>query len=423
MLNASRLALMPILLMFAGCAEMNRENQLGIISPISSSIQISRASYKAKFIQTKTITYQSSKRSDSIKRTFLGRENMTLTDSGVLFEQLWDQCTENGVKSHCPGRGQQIKVSKTGEFISWKGHGRNGKTVDMSGLGKEKKTKFILKFFEQSMQFKGGEFQSGDVVQKLSFHSKNIEFEYRCVAKGMTIIDGRNALVCTQEGTLSGKLSSRIREAIGQKAIGNITGLIAFDTQTGAMIYWNTNFEFKTKTEGGIKLSMNEVQTVKILSQERTQLHRADTIESRLTKMPPKKAMVASGGSAGIASDISGKITKIMREGRRVVIGGKRYFNSGSRTNICIKGTCDQIRSKLRVGMYCKGTTSTRKRGREFKKVECNPVSFKAKTKKYTGASTGDIESRLTNLKSLYDKGLVSKSEYDAKKAEMLKSF
>ena len=73
--------------------------------------------------------------------------------------------------------------------------------------------------------------------------------------------------------------------------------------------------------------------------------------------------------------------------------------------------------------MYCKGTTSTRKRGREFKKVECNPVSFKAKTKKHTGASTGDLESRLTNLKSLYDKGLVSKSEYDAKKAEMLKSF
>jgi hypothetical protein len=144
----------------------------------------------------------------------------------------------------------------------------------------------------------------------------------------------------------------------------------------------------------------------------------------------PKKAIVASGGRAGMASGVPGKITRISGAGRRVVIGGENYFNSSARTDICIKGKCNQLRGALRVGMYCKGTTSTRKRGREFKKVECNPVSqptptlsFKPKTKKSMGASTGDLESRLTKLKSLHDKGLVSKSQYEAKKAEMLKSF
>jgi hypothetical protein len=78
-----------------------------------------------------------------------------------------------------------------------------------------------------------------------------------------------------------------------------------------------------------------------------------------------------SGGGAGMASEVKGKITKIMREGRSVEIGGKVYFNSGSRTNICIKGKCDQDRGALKVGMSCKGMTSSKKKGMEFKKVEC----------------------------------------------------
>ena len=45
------------------------------------------------------------------------------------------------------------------------------------------------------------------------------------------------------------------------------------------------------------------------------------------------------------------------------------------------------------------------------------------KNKKHRRASTGDLESRPTKLKSLHDESLVSKSEYNAKKAEMLKGL
>ena len=52
-------------------------------------------------------------------------------------------------------------------------------------------------------------------------------------------------------------------------------------------------------------------------------------------------------------------------------IGGKKYFISGSRTNVCIKGTCDADRAELKKGMSCKGTTNAKKKGMEFKKVSC----------------------------------------------------
>ena len=71
------------------------------------------------------------------------------------------------------------------------------------------------------------------------------------------------------------------------------------------------------------------------------------------------------------AAKVKGNIQAVMKEGRSVTIGGKTYFTSGSRTNICIKGACDQDRGKLKKGMKCSGTTSTKKKGMELKKISC----------------------------------------------------
>jgi hypothetical protein len=71
------------------------------------------------------------------------------------------------------------------------------------------------------------------------------------------------------------------------------------------------------------------------------------------------------------AAKVKGKIEAVMKEGRSVKIGGKTYFISGSRTNVCIKGKCDADRGALKKGMSCKGSTSGKKKGMEFKKVSC----------------------------------------------------
>ncbi|MEE9290950.1 MAG: hypothetical protein V3U99_08030 [Alphaproteobacteria bacterium] len=71
------------------------------------------------------------------------------------------------------------------------------------------------------------------------------------------------------------------------------------------------------------------------------------------------------------AGEVKGKIESTKREGRQIKIGGMTYFISGSRTNVCIKGTCDADRAELKKGMSCKGTTSAKKKGMEFKKVSC----------------------------------------------------
>ncbi len=68
---------------------------------------------------------------------------------------------------------------------------------------------------------------------------------------------------------------------------------------------------------------------------------------------------------------VSGKIESVKREGRRVMINGKEYSISGSRTNVCIGGKCDEDRAKLKAGMSCEGETSSKKKGMEFKKVSC----------------------------------------------------
>jgi hypothetical protein len=78
-----------------------------------------------------------------------------------------------------------------------------------------------------------------------------------------------------------------------------------------------------------------------------------------------------SGGGAGVASEFNGTIEKLKDSNKKIVIGGKTYRASGSRSNICIKGACDQDRGSLKVGMTCKGKTSSRKKGMEIKKMKC----------------------------------------------------
>lgn len=75
--------------------------------------------------------------------------------------------------------------------------------------------------------------------------------------------------------------------------------------------------------------------------------------------------------STAEAANVKGKIEGVKREGRQVMIGGKTYYISGSRTNVCIGGKCDEDRAKLKAGMSCEGETSSKKKGMEFKKVSC----------------------------------------------------
>lgn len=80
----------------------------------------------------------------------------------------------------------------------------------------------------------------------------------------------------------------------------------------------------------------------------------------------PSSSAVAAG-----PHEVKGKIEKVAREGREVYFNGKKYRISGSRTNVCIKGSCDQDRGMLKAGMSCKGNTSSKKKGMEFKKLSC----------------------------------------------------
>ncbi len=75
--------------------------------------------------------------------------------------------------------------------------------------------------------------------------------------------------------------------------------------------------------------------------------------------------------STAEAAEVKGKVEATMKEGRQVKIGGMTYFISGSRTNVCLMGKCDEDRAKIKKGMSCKGTTSAKKKGMEFKKVSC----------------------------------------------------
>lgn len=81
--------------------------------------------------------------------------------------------------------------------------------------------------------------------------------------------------------------------------------------------------------------------------------------------------LTTAPSTPAMAAKVKGKIEKVDRGGRDVYIGGKKYSISGSRTNICVKGACDQDRGALKAGMKCSGSTSSRKKGMEFKKISC----------------------------------------------------
>ncbi|MBT3792844.1 MAG: hypothetical protein HN658_10195 [Rhodospirillales bacterium] len=75
--------------------------------------------------------------------------------------------------------------------------------------------------------------------------------------------------------------------------------------------------------------------------------------------------------SSASAEKVKGKVTGVKREGRTVMMGGKKISISGSRTNVCIKGACDEDRAKIKVGMKCKANAAMRKGKLEAKKISC----------------------------------------------------
>lgn len=66
-----------------------------------------------------------------------------------------------------------------------------------------------------------------------------------------------------------------------------------------------------------------------------------------------------------------GKVEKVEREGRIVHIGGKKVRISGSRTNVCLAGKCDEDRAKIKAGMECEYEAAMRKGRFEAKKMSC----------------------------------------------------
>jgi hypothetical protein len=281
MLNASRIALMPILLMFAGCAEMNRvgvrETQLGTISPISSSIQISRASYKAKFISTRT--YSSSKQSNLIRQSSFGRQNTTVTDTGSLLKMSWDQCTQNGAKKNCAAYRWRMKFSNTGKLLNVRFIDADGKHLILPS--RKEKIPDNMRLILQLLLAPEGQFQLGDLVIQENIHSENNSIRIQCIAKGIIIVKERNSLVCALKVKFSGSSPSRFSGS----PIRNWSGLMAVDIQTGAIIYSKVNVELGPKTNGGEKLSITELTKVTILPQGKPQKHSTDPVENRLSQL------------------------------------------------------------------------------------------------------------------------------------------
>lgn len=80
---------------------------------------------------------------------------------------------------------------------------------------------------------------------------------------------------------------------------------------------------------------------------------------------------VVALATAARAESVNGAIEKVEGEGRTIVIGGKSISVSGSRSNVCIAGVCDQPRAKLKAGMNCKAETAMRGGKAEARKLSC----------------------------------------------------
>ena len=81
-------------------------------------------------------------------------------------------------------------------------------------------------------------------------------------------------------------------------------------------------------------------------------------------------AIVAMSNAAR-AESVNGAIEKVTGEGRMIVIDGKFIEVSGSRSNVCIAGVCDQPRAKLKAGMNCMTETAERGGKVEARKLSC----------------------------------------------------
>jgi len=82
-------------------------------------------------------------------------------------------------------------------------------------------------------------------------------------------------------------------------------------------------------------------------------------------------AVALASLSPALGANLTGTIEKVEGEGRTIVIGGKSIVVSGSRSNVCIGGVCDQPRNKLKTGMECRVETAERNGKAEARKLSC----------------------------------------------------
>jgi hypothetical protein len=82
-------------------------------------------------------------------------------------------------------------------------------------------------------------------------------------------------------------------------------------------------------------------------------------------------ALVVSFPAPSWAEIVQGKIEKVENGGRSVTLAGKIFGVSGSRTNICIKGVCDQNRDQLKAGQACEADIGMRDGKPEARKISC----------------------------------------------------
>jgi hypothetical protein len=69
------------------------------------------------------------------------------------------------------------------------------------------------------------------------------------------------------------------------------------------------------------------------------------------------------------AETVTGKIEKI--DGASMILGGRTIALSAARTNICLKGICDQSMDKLKPGMTCSADVLERSGASEARRLAC----------------------------------------------------
>ena len=83
-------------------------------------------------------------------------------------------------------------------------------------------------------------------------------------------------------------------------------------------------------------------------------------------------AAVAGTGAfsaATRAETFAGKIEKI--DGANVTLSGRTIALSAARTNVCLKGICDQAMDRLKPGMTCSAEVADRSGTAEVRRLAC----------------------------------------------------